>query len=49
MRFAVLSLAKRLKGDNDIGCVVAIDNATRIVPNQPPHLSLGLKISDNPC
>jgi hypothetical protein len=31
--FVVLSLATRRKGDNDIGAVVANDNATRSVPN----------------
>jgi hypothetical protein len=35
-RFVVLSLAARRKGDVDIGCVVATDNATRSVLNQPP-------------
>jgi hypothetical protein len=35
-RFVVLSLATRRKGGNDISCVVAINNATRNVPNQPP-------------
>jgi hypothetical protein len=36
-RFVLLSLATRRTGDNDIGCVVAIDNATRNVPHQPPY------------
>jgi hypothetical protein len=31
-RRLVCTLATRLKGDYDIGCVVAIDNATRKVP-----------------
>jgi hypothetical protein len=35
-RIVVFSLATRRKKDNNIGCVVAIDNATRTVPNQPP-------------
>jgi hypothetical protein len=35
-----ISLATRRNGDNDTGCVVAINNATRSVPNQPPYQSL---------
>jgi hypothetical protein len=32
LRFVVLSLATRRKGENDIGFVLAIDNATSNVP-----------------
>jgi hypothetical protein len=42
-RFVVLSLATRRKGDNDIGCVVAIINATRSGPNQPTYKSVHAK------